>query len=1498
MPEDNLTPNTASQDFNQEAAANASDFDSSLEIFNENVEATNDPTPVGKTATDFDTGLEVFEGLTTQEEVGSMLQGLKSYGLFIGDDAGLDYSNPTPIEGLKDNLWSTDWLNDFMITINENELNQGYGKKLEYDRQVLELEDQKNITETADIPEEQKAKQIEELSYKQMLIQSSEEYRGLVHDIETDKQDLQDYEVSESYALNKFKKSQEEYTNPFGYMLYESAADLGGNFSDLSTLAASYGTHAGIMALGNWAASAVATGASGGGATPWLIQSSAAVAALGASAYMTLKMRENETFGEMAEAYKERAAKLIGEAQRLNGGPLTQEQETKVRLQAYEGIKQLKAQNMMLSSSDIFQTAMMAIPWGKSFGLLKGTSSFAGRTAGRFGASALSAITEGMEETSQYQMKKHFVDGLYRDGYTYQEALKEGINTFGSSARYALTGNTAENYENDPEFRNAFRSGAILGGGMHFTGAMKNQWQDRQMRKVVQKDIETLPLEDIEYFKNIERSDLLTRVQQEYGIDNYIEVLKGMKGREGTDSKVIDFEIERAKEAKILKDVVDKQHANLDSDSKNTLLHTLMTVRSNHNKSEEDVKKAKIASEEVRNKYGTDSSVLSFDISEKLNRKKAVDNLIKDFKGLDKGPTNEKTLKYLEQQSKNLEYDIASGIVDKQSVDGKKYSNKEFDTFFDEEAVAAYTNEYHAEITSDRIKEDLNLISSRSKRNKLVRNIQRTAALQKQANKKAKAEATESKKEVSKEEPDSASKAIKMPDTFYTGEVEGVRQGFKKEEDGNWYEFDDSGRSKVVQPTKEMTAEEIVADAFIVSQANEQERQQEQQEASQATDLSSLVKGSPKQSHSSDAVVKKEVREANPNKTYGEETPQGELQDLSQFITGQSPSEKAAEEKANALYEEAGGTDRKTDNTVVETIVGGKTKTITPPSAPVSEKNTTAAKAKKANTEKQGESKDASSQDRGEVITSVEMIKTKNKPGGGDLYLEADPVIRHQEEFNFKPLLEPGRIEKGSNVYLEVGTYNKGKITKKDGVYTGQVHVFESNAKGEKVGSKPLTQLRVRFNKGKWSKSPAAKQSTEEIFEYFYNNPTGNLVLKVADKVDGNIVNINPNELNLTSEERLANTGNVIEQSPWFLYGGKPTYAVSKENFLLETGNNRINNEVNGVEATGNVAKNTKEGSTYLLVNDSNGNILIDKTINRNVSKEVAKTALSNLRALPFEERQRYFNEVVSQIMYLDSQPKKGEAVNISIKDDLYFYKNTADNATASAKLTEEGFLDFVSKRAYRTAGEHLNSQARSFTEGTRGEGYSIPLTPLFKVGNQPIVFEKYNDYLQGIAVYTTIKADFPLHNTQIYLESLEQRENLESIPKNSGEQEAIPQGYTTPEKELKNTDEEMVNQELSQPVEEQAESPEKSEAPVKGKKKQRAKKSTLKFTPPTTTGEVKFKLKDSSSYKVWDKEQELQWLDENLPNVPVRVVDNLNLVHGKGGMNAWGSLSQMVLYI
>lgn len=262
---------------------------------------------------------------------------------------------------------------------------------------------------------------------------------------------------SETYKMLSDMYQQEENSNFFNYIGYELNTDLGGMLTEA-------GTQIGVAFGTKFLRSLTLKLATAGYLNPIAAAGITGFEVIGGLAAL-YKMRLSETEAEKKDAFDEKYNAALSEYKASHGGLEPSEREKRdLRLAAREGIDQAAQLNMNLMIGDVAQTLALLVP-GSS--LVKSALSGASkgvRIGTKVGSGLAAAISEGAEEGDQFAIKRKYVEGeLKSTGLL--ESLGESLDIRATTLK-AMAGVDIPEL-NNPEFRNAVRSGMILGGGMN-----------------------------------------------------------------------------------------------------------------------------------------------------------------------------------------------------------------------------------------------------------------------------------------------------------------------------------------------------------------------------------------------------------------------------------------------------------------------------------------------------------------------------------------------------------------------------------------------------------------------------------------------------------------------------------------------------------------------------------------------------------------------------------------------------------------------------------------------------------------------------------------------------------------------------------------------------------------------------------------------------------------------------------------------------------------------
>lgn len=381
------------------------------------------------------------------------------------------------VDSAKSNV--SNWWNSLYNAIDEIHVSKWKGRKLEFDKQIDELDEQKEqIINDQSIPEEQRLVAVQKIEEQKAAIFNDKEYERQERKIDKFEGKLEGREVDKLYEARQQQLLAEQTMNPIDYLMYELPVDLGGSMSEMRTqLASAFGPQA-ARKFATRLASKAAVSTLTGPAAPFVMAGLTA-AEIGVSLYALYKMRDSESEAEKYGAFEEKINEEMENFARENGRFPDESEQRKMRMAAYEGLEAVKQRNMNLMAGDAFETLMLATPWTRGLNTFK-TLTKTGRAfsnTSRILGGAVTAISEGAEEADQYDITRMYVEGKLKDDESLINSVAGTITTRGKSLYTILPGVQSE-YEDDPEYWNAIRSGMILGGlmggGASTVGGVKN----------------------------------------------------------------------------------------------------------------------------------------------------------------------------------------------------------------------------------------------------------------------------------------------------------------------------------------------------------------------------------------------------------------------------------------------------------------------------------------------------------------------------------------------------------------------------------------------------------------------------------------------------------------------------------------------------------------------------------------------------------------------------------------------------------------------------------------------------------------------------------------------------------------------------------------------------------------------------------------------------------------------------------------------------------------
>ena len=423
----------------------------------------------------------------TRKAVGNIEAGLEGLGV-PGPQTKDDITSLSTTGGVSDNWWNT-----FYNMIDEIDAERYKGQILEAETEIEKL--QQSIT-GGNLNEDGVKDANEEISNWQKDIEEAQQ------DLIDNEHDMRDQKVADYYQAYTHQMEQQEgsnLTSYFGHMLPfvgdltgsgEMAKDLGGAFSDITSMAASIAAPmvasgaAGMVTSSAAAGAAAGTPTGPGAAVTGLIAGGITAAGLLTSGYFQWRARDHESYAEMYGAYDERLTKIKEAFIFKNKRQPSEAEEKKMQTEARQGADSVYQQNKALMLYDLAEVALTAMPWGKGIKWLTSANKWKKNLSkvGMVGAGMFfNSVNEGREEGDQYLIKQDFITGKYdqddlenlsamaRGGRIAKRLVSTSAETFAALPRVIMPG-WGDNYSkyapgrtNNAEFRNSVRAGYSMG---------------------------------------------------------------------------------------------------------------------------------------------------------------------------------------------------------------------------------------------------------------------------------------------------------------------------------------------------------------------------------------------------------------------------------------------------------------------------------------------------------------------------------------------------------------------------------------------------------------------------------------------------------------------------------------------------------------------------------------------------------------------------------------------------------------------------------------------------------------------------------------------------------------------------------------------------------------------------------------------------------------------------------------------------------------------------
>lgn len=361
-------------------------------------------------------------------------------------------------QGLKSDF--DNWINSFQNSIDEIDVSRNKGKQIELN---VELNNIKNQLEDPNLTRE------DFISLQERANELNNELFELEENVRANEEDIATSPTDPHYDINQRTALLEENSNIFDWLQFEAPKELGGTASE-------WGTQAALLAkdqipkkaIKNLLSSAILEAFPGLGTAAHGIAAGILTAAdISADLFALYKMRENETYSEMADAFEKRYGEMLQEyALERNVSPdqLSDRERRDIYNQAYEGLSEFKAKQMSLVAGDAMDRILIATPWSRLGKAITSTNKFVRAGATISGGITASAV-EGGEEGAQYSFAQDYLAGKFSEDFSYLDAVLSGNKELLDATTYSI-GLTDHRFEDDAEFRNSVRSGMILGGLM------------------------------------------------------------------------------------------------------------------------------------------------------------------------------------------------------------------------------------------------------------------------------------------------------------------------------------------------------------------------------------------------------------------------------------------------------------------------------------------------------------------------------------------------------------------------------------------------------------------------------------------------------------------------------------------------------------------------------------------------------------------------------------------------------------------------------------------------------------------------------------------------------------------------------------------------------------------------------------------------------------------------------------------------------------------------
>ena len=443
---------------------------------------------------------------------------------------GATMGDPTKTLGLTRNVGdynntTANMANSFKNAIDVINESSYKGELSVHDDKIEKLENEIYILSKSTNPLDQATLQRKQRELEEAA--NNPERQEILRSIEEQREDVKDTPVNFEYEAESQAKEQEEDSNVLDYITYELPKELGGSASELGwqfgTMAADALTDAGKRRIKNMIlkrAAVAGAGAMVSGPIIPLITATLTTAEIVGAGLSLHAMRDSESQAEKADAFEQRFGNMRAEYEHKYG-PIDESTPeghfklNEIKQAARKGLEQVYKQNMALGLQDVGDVLGLLVPT-KALKLLGNTGKAIRSTgAGRFATVApsmyLSTKMEGIEEGTQTGIVAQYIAGKYKDNPSALDIGREAIDLFSDNAKASFFGKNSEEYQETAEYRNAVRSGEILGGLFGGSSGTSKIASDLFSYKRALKDINAQKDDFVKDEKAVYRANLYTK---------------------------------------------------------------------------------------------------------------------------------------------------------------------------------------------------------------------------------------------------------------------------------------------------------------------------------------------------------------------------------------------------------------------------------------------------------------------------------------------------------------------------------------------------------------------------------------------------------------------------------------------------------------------------------------------------------------------------------------------------------------------------------------------------------------------------------------------------------------------------------------------------------------------------------------------------------------------------------------------------------------------------